>query len=121
MVRNKWLEYMESQVAANPSLSKLATPSKQLVCDWISAGLNYLQMKEEMVDKSFLVCGITNALDGSENRFIHCTKELPSIQLPYVNESEDPFQSCDDDYESSADKNDDKESDLETQEVICID
>ena len=56
--------------------------------------LGYLKQNNAIVKKSFLVCGITNALDGSENSMIHCAKELPNIQLLYVDESiDDIFQS----------------------------
>ena len=41
--------------------------------------------------KSFLVCGITNTLDGSESHFIPCSHELPNLHLPYVDKSNDPF------------------------------
>ena len=34
------------------------------------------------------------SLDGSENDFIHCAKELDGIQLPYTDESDDTF--CED-------------------------
>ena len=44
-----------------------------------------------MVKKSFFVCGITNALDGTQNTLIRCTRELPSLQLSYTDGSEDPF------------------------------
>ena len=49
-----------------------------------------------MVKKSFLVCGITNDLEGSENHLIRCSRELAEIQLPYIQEDDDdPFQDCD--------------------------
>jgi hypothetical protein len=54
-----------------------------------------------MVKKSFL--GISNAIDGAENSFICCAKELPNLHLQFVNESsDDPFQISDDeaDYDS---------------------
>ena len=55
-------------------------------------GLDDLRKKEQIVKKSFLVCGLSNALDGSENALIRCAKELPTMQLPYVDESDDdPF------------------------------
>ena len=55
--------------------------------------MQYFEEQEGMVEKLFKVCGITNALDGSENSLIRCTKELPNQQVPYVNEAEeDPFQ-----------------------------
>ena len=58
-------------------------------------------MKErpEVVKKSFLVCGITNSLDGSENHLIRCAKELSGIELPYTDGSDDPFADNDDDEE----------------------
>ena len=49
--------------------------------------------------KSFLVCGIANALDGSQNHLIHCAKELPEMTVAYGleetadSESDDPFES----------------------------
>ncbi len=40
-----------------------------------------------------MFCGITNDLSGSENHLIQCSKELPELQLPYLNEEDDnPFQ-----------------------------
>ena len=48
-----------------------------------------------MVKKLFLMRGIANALDGSENGFISCVKELPNLQVSYmyIDESnDDPFQ-----------------------------
>ena len=60
------------------------------------------------MNKLFLVPGITNALYGSENQFIRCTKELPDLHLPYVHESTDGIfrsggESCDDNEGSSKD------------------
>ena len=56
--------------------------------------------------KSFLVCGLPNAHNGSEKSFIHCARELPTMQLPHVNETDDdPFrdEESDDDAESESD------------------
>ena len=106
IMRHKWKEYMEEQVEKDPGLSKLVTPSKEIVCQRISAGLDYLRTNKEMVKKSFLVCGISNALDGSQSHLIHCAKELPNLQLPYLNESEeDPFLSGSSDKETDQDDN----------------
>ena len=93
MLRNKWLEYVESLVEHDSNPSQLTTPTKQLCTEWIKAGLDFLKEREEMVKKSFLVCGIINALDDSENGFICCAKELPNLQVLYIHESNvDPFQ-----------------------------
>ena len=82
ILRKKLLEYVQSLVDHDPNPSKLTTPSKQMCTKWIKAGLEYFKEREGMVKKSFLVCGITNALIGSENGFIHCVKELPDLQVP---------------------------------------
>ena len=70
---------------------KFKSPDKAPVVDWIKSGMKYLHQNPEMVKKSFLVCGITNAIDGLENRFIQCARELPDIQLPSCDKDDDPF------------------------------
>ena len=58
--------------------------------------------------RSFLVCGLSNVLHGSENKLINWAKELPTMQLPYEDESDDdPFR----DEESDDDKDVESESD----------
>ena len=110
ILRQSWLQYIESIVASDSNPSKLTTPSKAIVCEWIKSGMDYLMEHEVMVKKSFLVCGLTNALDGSENQFIHCAKELPDMQLPYVDESRDDlFQSSDDDASDDSEISNDSE------------
>ena len=96
VLRSCWHSYIDSLVATDPNPEKLKTAEKETICDWIEVGLSQLQAKKEMVKKSFLVCGISNALDGTQNSFIHCAKELPDMQLPYLDEStDDPFQTSD--------------------------
>ena len=87
-----WHIYIDSLVANDPNPEQLKTATKQVVCDWIKAGWDHLEAKKEMIRKSFLICGISNALNGTQNSFIHCAKELPDMQLPYLDEiSDDPF------------------------------
>ena len=77
------MEYIDSIVdtTANPSSKdKLKPPGKDKLAQWVKSGVNYLEDHNEIVQKSFLVCGITNALDGSQNHFIRCAKELPELQ-----------------------------------------
>ena len=100
---------MES-IVDDPNHTKLTSPSKEICCDWIKAVLQYFEEQEGMVEKSFKVYGITNALDGSENSLIHCTKELPNLQVPYVNEAEeDPFQAENSETDETADSDSDNE------------
>lgn len=45
------------------------------------------------------MCGISNALDGTQNNLIRCSKELPDMHIAYgvtidddgASESDDPF------------------------------
>ena len=90
--RSQWIEYMQKQVATQDPGARPKTASKQ-----------HLGSKREMVAKSFLVCGISNALDGSQNNMIRCAKELPVMMIAYGleknaaadggSESDDPFSS----------------------------
>ena len=96
VVRKRWIEYVHSLVDTEvtpSSQDKLATPKKPTLVQWIKDGLEYLKQRSEM---SFLVCGITNSLDGSENHYIRCAKELEGIDLPYTDGSDDPFADIDD-------------------------
>ena len=66
---------------------------------WLSEGTFWYSKK---------VCGITNALDGSENSLIRCAEELPGIQLPYIDENaDDPF--ADDDFNDAGEDIEDNE------------
>ena len=38
---------------------------------------------EEVIKKSFIVCRISNALDGTQNNLNHCSKELPDMRVAY--------------------------------------
>ena len=108
LLRGCWQEYIDSLVSNDPDLKKLKTASKETICQWVQKGLDDLRKKEKIVKKSFLVCGLSNALDGSENKLIRCAKELLTMQLPYVDESDDdPFR----DEESDDDKDAESESD----------
>ena len=101
-------------LSREPNLKKVKTASKEMICQWVKKGLDDLRKKEEIVKKSFLVCGLSDALDGSENTLIRFARELPTMQLPYVNESDDnPFrdEESDDDAESESDMFEIKDSD----------
>ena len=77
--------------------------SKQQVVDWVVQSNKLLDSKKEIFRKCFLVCGISNALDGSRNHFIRCAKELSDVAIAYGleksvdtdsgSESDDPFDS----------------------------
>ena len=48
---------------------KKKAPSRNLILRWIKQ--SWSEIPEEMVRKSFLTCGISNALDGTEDDAIY--------------------------------------------------
>ena len=48
---------------------KKKAPSRNLILQWIKQ--SWSEIPEEMVRKSFLTCGISNALDGTEDDAIY--------------------------------------------------
>ena len=48
-------------------------PSEELICSWISQARN--EIPAQMVSASFLKCGITNNLDGSEDDLVYTSEE----------------------------------------------
>ena len=60
-----------------------------------------------MITKFFLVCGISNALDGSQNSMICCAKELPDMMIAYgLEKSTDADSGSESDDRFSSDEND---------------
>ena len=48
-------------------------PSEELICSWISQAWN--DISAEMITASFLKCGITNNLDGSQDDLVYDSTE----------------------------------------------
>ena len=62
--------------------------SKDNIVDWIVSANTMLNTQSSSVAKSFKVCGLSNALDGTENGIIQCAKKLPHFKIPYGVSSE---------------------------------
>ena len=86
----------------------IQTASKDQIITWIKAANQCLHSQTEMAKKAFLVCGISNKLNDSENHLIQVQEDLPSFEIPYGKEDddEDPFASTE--TGSSDDNNDDR-------------
>ena len=81
---------------------------------WVQEANNHLNTQADVIKKSFKVCGITNALDRSENDIIHCARELPDIQIPYGDTDinpDNPFQSSSEEDSSINDWDDGSDQD----------
>lgn len=83
----------------NPSPANIPTASKNEIAKWVIEANRCLGSQPDMIRKSFLVCGISNNLDGSVNDYIWVQEYLPQFVIPYgesAGSKSDPFQSTDD-------------------------
>ena len=69
-LRKSWVDYMYAHAPSGATLATIPKPSKQQVVDWVVAAWRDLQQRPELVKNSFKVCGISNALDGSEEGMV---------------------------------------------------
>ena len=91
-VRHSCVSYVHSQVEEEKEDSeeavcqKLKPPSKQQVLDGVVAVWEATRERQELIRKSFKVCGISNKLDGSEDHLLR--KELTSHTLTQEEDDE---------------------------------
>ena len=84
----------------------IKTAPKQVVVDWVVRAWTYLKQREDLIQKSFLVTGISCATDGSEDHlcrddiplqaarqevdeFIRLAEEVDEIQLDFFTDDEE--------------------------------
>jgi hypothetical protein len=107
-VRGAWEDYMMRMAQA--SREHIPTASKDEIVQWIINANACLNEQGSMISKAFLVCGISNHINGSENHFIRVAEELPNFVIPYGSgqdeESDDPFETSDEESEGDADSTD---------------
>ena len=63
--RQRWMAWMAEGIHELTATGRQKKPSEELMCQWI--GKAWRDIPREMVARSFLKCGITNALDGSKD------------------------------------------------------
>ena len=66
-------------------------PSISIVCEWVKN--SWQRVKSDSIVKSFKKCGISNALDGSEDDVLYEESDASS-----ENNCEDDFTGSDDDF-----------------------
>ena len=71
-VRRLWTEWFRNHNDRTPAWN-LRQPSRQQVLTWVSQA--WRDIPEDMIRRSFLRCGISNALDGSQDD--ECRDEIP--------------------------------------------
>ena len=91
LVRDHWQEWMRQDRPKTPS-GNLKQPTRQDVIDWVSQA--WSSIKKETLVHSFLVCGISNALDGSQDDLV--SSDIPDVEGeeeksdgPFIDEEED--------------------------------
>ena len=105
-VHGAWEDYMLRTAQAS-SRQTIPTASKDQIVQWIIDANTCLSKQGNMISKAFMVCGISNQIDGSENHLIRIPEELPNFTIPYGTnqdeESDDPFHTTDEELESEGD------------------
>ena len=108
ILRKCWVEYIADQVEAVSDAERVKTASKQIVVDvdWIVRAWTYLKERQELIKKSFLVTGISCAMDGTQDHlchndstlasvlheieeYAHLTEEVDELQLGFFSDDED--------------------------------
>ena len=83
-IRASWQEWMR-QDKAKTKMGNLKQPTRQDAIDWVSKA--WESIKLDTVIHSFLVCGISNALDDSEDDLV--SNDVPSIESAEERECSD--------------------------------
>ena len=84
-VRRKYLAWMISGPFEFTPAGKKKAPSRNLVLRWIKTA--WAEIPEEMVRNSFKTCGISNAMDRTEDDAVF-TEESPEIDDDDIEENE---------------------------------
>ena len=92
-VRKQWMADGIHEFTATGRQKKA---SEELICSWISQAWNAIP--SEMIAASFLKCGITNNLDGSEDELVYSTENThelddSSIENLFESDSKSEFES----------------------------
>ena len=75
-----WVEYIAEQVETVRDTDRVKTAPKQVVVDWIVRAWSYLKEQQDIIRKFFLVTGISNAIDGTQDHLCHLDSALASAR-----------------------------------------
>ena len=68
-VWKRWMQWMAAGILELNAGGRQKKPSEELVCSWISEAWH--EIPREMIVASFVKCGITNNLDGSDDDLVY--------------------------------------------------
>ena len=83
-LRQRWMTWMAEGIHELTPTGRQKKPSKELMCQWISKA--WWEIPREMVARSFLNCGITNSLDGSEDDLVFDSSSDESFDNDLIDE-----------------------------------
>jgi len=72
-VRKRWMEWMANGIHEFTVTGRQKKPSEELICSWIVDAWH--EIPTDMIESSFLICGVTNRLDGSEDHLVYKTND----------------------------------------------
>lgn len=95
-VKKRWMQWMADGIHEFTATGRQKKPSEELICLWISQAWN--DIPAEMIMASFLKCGITNNLDGTEDDLVYDSTENTGevddsfIEELFASDSESDFE-----------------------------
>ena len=97
-VRKRWMEWMADGIHEFTATGHQKKPSEELIVSWIAQAWNDIPV--EMIESSFLKCGITNNLDGSEDDLVYqvnveTVDDDSFVRELFESESESEFEGLD--------------------------
>ena len=87
----EWTKWIEAPTHHVTPTGRVKWPSISNVCEWVKN--SWQRVKSETIVKSFKKCGISNALDGSEDDILYEESDASS-----ENNREDDFNGSDDNF-----------------------
>ena len=78
-VRRRWMQWMADGIHEFTAGGRQKNPSEELICSWISEA--WPEFPREMIVASFLMCGITNIIDASEEDLVYQPSEDSAAEL----------------------------------------
>jgi len=83
-MHEEWAKWTEAPTHHVTSTGRVKRPSISNVCEWVKN--SWQRIKSETIVKSFKKCGISNALDGSEDDILYevTHREKTTVKMTVV-------------------------------------
>jgi hypothetical protein len=102
-VRHRYNHWMNEAVKEYTATGKIKKPSYLLVANWVKESWDAIYIN--MVKRSFKCCGVSNAIDGSEDDLI-----FDSSRIEDVNNHERGIEEENENYNEDSDSNNEEDN-----------